>query len=491
VTAIITEPTDIQINPLLSHVSCFEQNDGTAFLQISGGISPYTQNWNGVNILSLTAGSYLYSVIDNNNCVKNNFITINEPDTLRATATITNSNCFNSNDGKIYLTITGGTAPYTEDFGGFNPFALGAGSYNFSVTDIKGCRFDSIAVVEQANQVLLSFSAESPICRNDSTEITITIYNPLNNIYTIIIEDSIQQSFVIDSLGNLIPEGIKLKLSPNFTSDLVLLSITDENGCESNANDTAQVIVNQLPILNLSLTDICKGTPSFFINGGIPTGGNYFIDGESTNFFDVENLDYGNYVIGYEYTDPFTNCSNAIEKTISINPSPKANFTFSPQPADIDDPNILFISGSEEIENSSWDLGDGTTIADEASFWHTYTDTGKYEITYLVNNQFNCTDTLRATLIINPVYQIFIPSSFTPNDDGDNDTFQPYVNGANKYTITIFDGWGKIIFQKENGVWDGTLNGTKVQDGVYTYSITVYDFKDKPFSYSGIITLLK
>ena len=137
-------------------------------------------------------------------------------------------------------------------------------------------------IVEQANQVFLSFSAESPICRNDSTEITINISNPLNNIYTIIIKDSIQKSFVIDSLGNLIPEGIKLKLNPNFTSDLILLSITDENGCESNASDTAKVIVNQLPILDLGLTDICEGTPSFFINEGIPIGGNYFIDGEST-----------------------------------------------------------------------------------------------------------------------------------------------------------------------------------------------------------------
>ena len=491
VTAIITEPTDIQINPLLSHVSCFGQNDGTAFLQISGGISPYTQNWNGVNILSLTAGSYLYSVLDNNNCVKNNFITISEPDSLRATVTITNANCFNSDDGIIYLSITGGTAPYTEDFGVFNPFALTAGSYNFSVTDIKGCQFDSIAVIEQANQVFLNFSAESPICRNDSTEITINISNPLDNIYTIIIKDSIQKSFVIDSLGNLIPEGLKLKLNPNFTSDLILLSITDENGCESNANDTAKVIVDQLPILNLSLTDICEGTPSFFINEGIPTGGNYFINEDASNFFDVENLDHGNYVIGYEYTDALTNCSNSIEKTISINPSPKANFTFRPQPADIDDPNILFISESEEIENSSWDLGDGTIIVNELVFWHPYADTGKYEITHLVTNQFNCTDTLRANLIINPVYQIFIPNSFTPNDDGDNDTFQPYVNGANKYTITIFDRWGEIIFQKENGGWDGTLNGTKVQDGVYSYFILVNDFKDKPFTYSGIITLLK
>jgi gliding motility-associated-like protein len=413
-------------------------------------------------------------------------------------ATVTNVNCVNSNDGKIYLTIIGGTPSYqcSIDNGvnwiSNNTFVgLSAGLYNFSVTDANGCQFDSIAVVEQANEVSLSFSAESPICRNDSTEITINISNPLNNIYTIIIEDSIQKWFAIDSLGNLIPEGIKLKLSPNVTSDLILLSITDSVGCESNVNDTARVIVNQLPILDLSLTNICENTSSFLINEGIPTGGNYFIDGDATNFFDVENLDYGDYIIGYEYTDPVTNCSNAIEKTISINPSPKADFTFSPQPTDIDDPNILFISESEDIENSSWDLGEGTTIVDEMSFWHTYTDTGKYEITYLVNNQFNCTDTLRATLIINPVYQIFIPTSFTPNNDGKNDIFQPYVNGTNKYTITIFNRWGGIVFQKENGGWDGTINGAKAQDGVYTYSIIAHDFKNKPFTYTGILSLLK
>ena len=81
----------------------------------------------------------------------------------------------------------------------------------------------------------------------------------------------------------------------------------------------------------------------------MPAGGNYFIDGESTNFFDVENLDYRNYIVGYEYVDPITNCSNTIEKIISFSPSPKAEFTFSPQPANIDDPNILFINESEEF----------------------------------------------------------------------------------------------------------------------------------------------
>ena len=84
-----------------------------------------------------------------------------------------------------------------------------------------------------------------------------------------------------------------------------------------------------------------------------------------------------------------------------------------------------------------------------------------------------------------------MPNSFTPNGDGDNDIFQPYVNGTNKYTITIFDRWGGIVSQKENEGWDGTLNGIKAQSGVYTYSIIVYDFKNKPFNYTGVIQLIK
>ena len=251
------------------------------------------------------------------------------------------------------------------------------------------------------------------------------------------------------------------------------------------------VIVNQLPVLDITLTDICGGSPSFTLNEGTPPGGNYFINGEATSFFDVENLENGAYTIGYNYTDIITNCSNSIEKIIYINPSPIADFSFTPQPANIDDPNILFINKSTHIENTKWNLGDGTILANELNFWHTYADTGKYEVIYVVNNQFNCVDSLTATLIINPVYQIFIPNAFTPNNDGDNDTFQPYINGAKNYTITIFDRWGEIIFQEENGIWDGKIKGNLVQDGVYTYSILANDFKNKPFIYTGIITLLK
>ena len=110
---------------------------------------------------------------------------------------------------------------------------------------------------------------------------------------------------------------------------------------------------------------------------------------------------------------------------------------------------------------------------------------------YAVRNQFNCSDTAKATLIINPVYQIFIPSAFTPNNDGDNDNFKVEIIGQKEYTMTIFNRWGEIIFQEKNGKWDGKLNNNIVQNGTYSYTILVTDFKDKAFIYTGIVTLIK
>ena len=57
--------------------------------------------------------------------------------------------------------------------------------------------------------------------------------------------------------------------------------------------------------------------------------------------------------------------------------------------------------------------------------------------------------------------------------------------------MRIYDRWGSIIYNEDNSKWDGTLKNNTIAGGLYSYSITVYDFKDKPFIYTGIITLLK
>ena len=53
----------------------------------------------------------------------------------------------------------------------------------------------------------------------------------------------------------------------------------------------------------------------------------------------------------------------------------------------IKEPDILFRDNSnEEVNFSEWNLGDGTIINNELSFWHTYADTGTYTIKYYITN---------------------------------------------------------------------------------------------------------
>ena len=49
----------------------------------------------------------------------------------------------------------------------------------------------------------------------------------------------------------------------------------------------------------------------------------------------------------------------------------------------------------------------------------------------------------------------------------------------------------KIIYKKKNGSWDGKINNNPAQIGVYLYSIISYDFKNKPFKFTGSFSLTK
>ena len=453
-------------------------------------------NWDGISYTM--SGTYVRTLNTINGCdsvVTLSLIIISGGFEITTNIDITDVDCFGMNNGAINLYPNGGISPLTFNWDNGattqNINSLTAGNYSFTITDSIGCTLDSTVSVSEPDKLIVSFQANDEICRNDSISILIELSNPIYNYYTVQFYDSIQKSFIIDSSGVLIPEGIPFYIIPSLSNQIQLISVTDNNGCTSDINQPLDIIVNEFPILEINQDDICVGSPSFTLNQGKPNGGDYFIDDINTNFFDVENLEDGAYTIRYDYTDNITNCSNSIEKIININPNPIADFSFSPQPTDIDNPAILFVNESENIDNTKWSLADGTTLIDELEFWYTYADTGTYDVIYAVRNQFNCSDTAKATLIINPVYQIFIPSAFTPNNDGDNDNFKVEIIGQKEYLMTIFNRWGEIIFEEKNGAWDGKINNNVVQNGTYSYTILVTDFKDKAFIYKGIVTLIK
>lgn len=69
---------------------------------------------------------------------------------------------------------------------------------------------------------------------------------------------------------------------------------------------------------------------------------------------------------------------------------------------------------------------------------------------------------------------IFIPSAFSPNGDGLNDTWNiPALEACSTFEVKVYNRWGQTVFQTKNTLkpWDGTSKGTPLPNGIYVYYI--------------------
>lgn len=72
--------------------------------------------------------------------------------------------------------------------------------------------------------------------------------------------------------------------------------------------------------------------------------------------------------------------------------------------------------------------------------------------------------------------RVFVPNTFTPNNDGTNDSFAPVQYNVVPVELAIFDRWGKVIFlsTEPDGAWDGRIGGQLAPIGVYAWRY-IYD----------------
>ncbi|MGO4708985.1 hypothetical protein AB4Y90_07685, partial [Chryseobacterium sp. 2TAF14] len=116
--------SSISANATSTNVSCNGGSNGTATVVASGGVAPYTYSWSpsgGTNATAtgLSAGTYTVTVTDNLGCTTTANATITQPATaVSGTTVVTNIACNGASTGAINLTPSGGTAPYTFNWGG-------------------------------------------------------------------------------------------------------------------------------------------------------------------------------------------------------------------------------------------------------------------------------------------------------------------------------------------------------------------------------------
>ncbi|MCZ2276901.1 MAG: gliding motility-associated C-terminal domain-containing protein [Bacteroidia bacterium] len=88
----------------------------------------------------------------------------------------------------------------------------------------------------------------------------------------------------------------------------------------------------------------------------------------------------------------------------------------------------------------------------------------------------------------------YLPSAFTPNKDGMNDTWKMESSFVKSASINIFNRWGQLIFHSDNKnfEWDGTFRNIPVPEGSYFYTINLIPYSDtENILRSGVIQLIR
>lgn len=142
--------------------------------------------------------------------------------------------------------------------------------------------------------------------------------------------------------------------------------------------------------------------------------------------------------------------------------------------------NDSYISGTDK-----W-LVNGEFLSDERDASINIVDDGTYEVELIRKDVYGCSNKMKYSSIIalpappksiDEDKLVVFPNSFSPNGDGLNDEFIFESAFINEVQFSIFDRWGREIFESRNSEsWDGTFaNGIEAKSGQY---ILKYSFQD-------------
>lgn len=133
------------------------------------------------------------------------------------------------------------------------------------------------------------------------------------------------------------------------------------------------------------------------------------------------------------------------------------------------------------------------TIANPIGIYDGSFDNIRYRVD--VFNAAGCSDSAFVNVkIFKTAPSIFVPTAFTPNNDGLNDVIRPIAVGMReiKY-FRIYNRWGQMVFNTTtNGQgWDGRINGSPQATNVFVWMVSATDYLGNPYFRKGTVTLIR
>jgi gliding motility-associated-like protein len=105
-----------------------------------------------------------------------------------------------------------------------------------------------------------------------------------------------------------------------------------------------------------------------------------------------------------------------------------------------------------------------------------------------------CTDDDEINIVVFKGSAIYVPTGFTPNNDGLNDKLIPLYGGIRSLDyFSVYNRWGQLLFTTKDLVqgWDGTLKGVMQATGVYVWMVKATDYAGKVYQLKGHTTIVR
>lgn len=232
---------------------------------------------------------------------------------------------------------------------------------------------------------------------------------------------------------------------------------------------------------------ICGTTTVSFANNssGSNLGFNWYF-GDPTTLADTSHAtsptyvypstgDYSVTLVAYVSNKPA--CNDTVKTTVAISSIFESSFSFTPQPCSNNlvefEAHVQSPPGTTPTWN--WSFGDGQSSALQNPA-HNYSNGGSFVITLIssIPNSVGCYDTLSAqTINVVTSPEIYIPNTFTPNGDNNNDLFKIRGPAFSVFYFAVYNRWGQLVYETEDVTqgWDGTFKGKPCDPGVFGYYV--------------------
>jgi gliding motility-associated-like protein len=493
----VTKPIPARIFagiPLTSTVSktdplCNGQDNGTINLTTSGGLAPYQYsvdggvNWQNNNIFNVRAGDYMVITRDANNCTIPWPVTITEPAALTVATTTSNASCNGGKDGRINMVVSGGKTPYQYSLDGTS-YQVSAilnvdpGNYIVTVKDNAGCIKMVNAAVGLTNDLTITPQTDAVICEGTSMQLQL---NSNATVYAWTPSAGLNQNNVSNPVAN-----------PGVTTPYIVTATLGR----CSANDTVVVQVNAAPIANAG-TDgfICYGqsytllasggasfkwTPSSFLNSSVIS--NPVSTPDKTTIYSL-------------FVTDALGCSSLVADEVTVDVTPPIHVQNFPADTIGYSGDQFQLLATSVANMYAWSPAAGLSDPSIPNPVVTLGSIGD-DITYKViaSTIAGCKGEGYARVRVYAGPDIYVPTGFTPNNDGKNDKFIPFPVGIKKIKyFRVFNRWGQMLYSTTtpNEGWDGKFEGRDQVSGVYVWMAEAVTRDDRLIMKKGTVALIR